>query len=105
MVENGGKNEIIRRIMIELFWESSCAAGASTKTVQQAMLQNINSTATNLTTQGASQGTVNAATNSITNGMGKAGANTVNSMTKVEATAAVATETTTKVVDTQLKKK
>ena len=80
-------------------------AATSTKAVQATMSTNISSTATTLTAQGASQGTINSAVNSITKGMSTAGSNTVNSMIKVEAAAATSVETTTKVIEEQLKKK
>ena len=78
-------------------------AATSTKAVQATMSNSITTTATTLTTQGASQGTVNAAVNSVTKGMSTAGSNTVNTMIKVEAATATATETTIKVAEEQLK--
>jgi RHS repeat-associated core domain len=79
------------------------AAATSTKAVQATMSNNITTTATTLTSQGASQGTVNTAVNSVTKGMSTAGSNTVNTMIKVEAATATATETTIKVAEEQLK--
>ena len=80
------------------------AATASTKAVQVKMSNNITSTATELTSQGASQKTVNAATSNIVKGMGNVGKSKVNSMIKIEATASTVTETTSKIVEEQLKK-
>lgn len=69
------------------------------------MSKNITETAKTLTSQGASQGSVNTATNSITKGMSSAGSNTINSMIKIEAAASAVTETAIKVTDAELKKK
>lgn len=67
---------------------------SSTKAVQATMSQNITTTSKILTKMGASQTTINSAVGKISNGMGQAGRNTANSVIKLEAAAAVTTETT-----------
>ncbi len=74
-------------------------ATTSTLAVQATMSQNITSTAAVLTSQGATQSTVNAAVSSITKGMGTAGSNTVNAMIKVEAAVSTGTAAGVVVVD------
>jgi RHS repeat-associated protein len=69
----------------------------STKAVQSTMSKNITQTATTLTEMGADSKTVGTAMNKITTGMGKAGANTVNTSNKVAAGVGMTTESVIKV--------
>lgn len=78
------------------------AATSSAQVIQGTMSKNI-TTATILTEQGATQGTVNTAVNGITQGMGTVVANTTKSMIKVEAVTSVVTEVSTKLVEEHLK--
>ena len=79
------------------------AATSSAQVIQGTMSKNITTTATILTEQGATQGTVNTAVNGITQGMGTVVANTTKSMIKVEAVTSVVTEVSTKLVEEHLK--
>ncbi|WP_291528811.1 DUF6443 domain-containing protein [Bacteroides sp. UBA939] len=78
-------------------------ATTSTKSIQQTMSNNINSTATVLGKMGASAGTTGAAVNQITKGMGEVGKNTTNSIWKINAGTSSITEFSLKITEDEWK--